>query len=480
MQSDYQGRDNITRGELALDDTGRMIAVRTRSIGNLGAYLGPLTPHPPIANVGGVVGPYAIAAAHVQVTGLHTNTPPTAPYRGAGRPEATYVIERLVDAAAYELNIDPVDLRRSNLLTPEQLPHQTPLGQVYDCGDFSGVLDQALVEADWDGFAGRKKQSESRGLLRGRGLAYSIEIAGGPLGAHMPESMAVQFTMDGSVTFLAGSKEMGTGHGTVFRQMLSDQLGLAPEKIDVLSGDTGVVEHGTGSFGSRTMVAGGTAVVRAAEKIIESGKFLAADVLEAAEIDIEFVDGMFRVVGTDKQISLQDLARQSPDKLNVFVTEKAEGPTYPNGCHICEMEIDPETGVTRLDRYTVVDDVGTVINPLIVKGQMHGGIAQGTGQALMEHIAFDSDNGQLISGSLLDYTIPRADDMPFFTVGSHPVPTALNPIGAKGAGEAGTVGALPVVVIAALDALRPLGVTHIDMPLTSERVWRVIQSIKHP
>ena len=479
MQSDYHGRDNHVHGELALDGTGRMLAVRIKSLGNLGGYLGPLSPHPPTANVGGIVGPYDISTAHAHVTGVLTHTPSTAPYRGAGRPEATYIIERLVDAAAVELDIDPLDLRRRNLLKPDQLPHTTPFGQTYDCGDFESVLDQALVEADWDGFKERRKVSEANGMVRGRGLAYSIEIAGGPQGAHMPESMAVRFTADNRVTLLAGSTEMGTGHGTAYRQILSGHLGLNPDRIDVISGDTGAVENGTGSFGSRTMVSGGTAVTRLAEQVIEAGKTFASDVLEAAEIDIEFVDGVFRVVGTDKQISLQDLASQSPGTLNINVNEKAGGPSFPNGCHICEVEIDPDTGATRLDRYTVVDDVGTVINPLIVKGQMHGGIAQGAGQALMEHIAFDEDSGQLITGSLLDYTLPRADDLPFFTVDSHPVPTALNPIGAKGAGEAGTVGALPVVVIAALDALRPLGVTHIDMPLTSERVWRAIQSEWH-
>ena len=411
MQSDYQGRDNHVHGELALDSDGRILAVRINSMGNLGAYLGPLSPHPPTANVGGIVGPYDIATAHAHITGVHTHTPSTAPYRGAGRPEATYIVERLVDAAAAELKIDPLDLRRRNLLKPEQLPHTTPFGQIYDCGDFEGVLDQALEEADWGGFEERKKVSETKGLIRGRGLAYSIEIAGGPQGAHMPESMAVRFTAENRVTLLAGSTEMGTGHGTAYRQILSDHLGLNPDQIDVVSGDTGVVENGTGSFGSRTMVAGGTSVARVAEQVIEVGKKIASDILEAAEIDIEFVDGVFRVVGTDKQVSLTDLTSQSPEKLNIAVNEKADGPSYPNGCHICEVEIDPDTGVTRLDRYTVVDDVGTVINPLIVKGQMHGGIAQGAGQALMEHIVFDEDSGQLITGSLLDYTLPRLNIM---------------------------------------------------------------------
>ncbi len=476
MQSDFHGRDNYIRGELALDGDGQFLAVRANVTGNMGSYLGPMAPHPPTANVGGMVGPYAIAAAHVETTGVHTNTQPTAPYRGAGRPEATYVIERLVDAAAHELGIDPVDLRRRNMLTPEQLPHQTPLGMTYDCGDFQKVLAQALDASDWDGFRARRKQSESLGLLRGRGLAYSIEISGGPLGMPLPESMDIRFTKEGTVTVRAGSLEMGTGHGTAYRQILADRLGLDPARIDVFNGDTGVVDKGMGSFGSRTMIAAGTAVVRAGERIIAAGKTIAADALEAAEIDIEFSDCAFRVVGTDRAIGLHDLASHADGRLDIAVTEKADGPTYPNGCHVCEVEIDPETGVTRLDRYTIVDDVGTVINPPIVKGQLHGGIAQGAGQAMMEYIAYDEDSGQLITGSFLDYTMPRADDLPLFTVESCPVPTALNPLGVKGAGEAGTVGALPVVVIAALDALRPHGVTHIDMPLTPERVWQAIQA----
>jgi len=478
MQSDFQGRDNFIHGELALDANGRFLAVRAKSIGNLGAYLGPLTPHPSTANVGGMIGPYAIGAAHVEVTGVHTNTPPTAPYRGAGRPEATYVIERLVDQAAREMNMDAVDLRRLNLLTPDQLPHQTPMGMVYDCGDFPKVLAQGLDESDWNGFETRRQNSKAKGLLRGRGMAYSIEIAGGPQSGHMPESMGIQFESNGSVTVLAGSMEMGTGQGTAYKQILSDQLGLEAERIRIICGDTGLVAQGTGSFGSRTMIAAGTAVVRAGERIIEKGKALAADALEAAEIDMEFSGGAFRVVGTDRAISLHDLAAQNDGALSISVTENADGPTYPNGCHVCEVEIDPETGVTRLDRYCVVDDVGTVINPLIVKGQMHGGIAQGVGQVLMEYVKFDDDSGQLVTGSFLDYCMPRADDFPLFDVGSCPVPTAMNPLGVKGAGEAGTVGALPVMVIATLDALRPYGVTHIDMPLTSERVWQALQTIK--
>lgn len=474
MQSDFQGRDNHVQAELAIDGNGLFVALRARTIGNLGAYLGPLTPHPPTANVGGMIGPYTIQAAHVEITGVHTHTPPTAPYRGAGRPEATYVIERLVDAAAVQLDIDPVDLRRRNMLTPEQLPHATPLGMVYDCGDFPALLAETVQMADWGGFAKRREESETQGLIRGRGLAYSIEIAGGPQGAHMPETADIRFAPDGTVSVLMGSKEMGTGHGTAYRQILGDQLGLDPDRIQVLDGDTDIITEGTGSFGSRTMIAAGAAVTKAGAHIIAAGKAIAAEALEAAEIDIEFSSGAFRVVGTDREVTLHDLAVTAGDTLNTKVSEKADGPSYPNGCHICEVEIDPETGVTTLDSYVVIDDVGTVINPMIVKGQLHGGIAQGAGQALMEQIVFESD-GQLITGSLLDYCMPRADDMPHFEIETYPVPTALNPLGVKGAGEAGTVGALPAVVIAALDALRPLGVKDIDMPLTSERVWRAIR-----
>lgn len=473
LQSDFQGRDNHIHAELALDDSGHFIGLRVKSIGNLGAYLGPLTPHPPTANVGGMIGPYGISTAHVEVTGVHTHTLPTAPYRGAGRPEATYVIERLVEATAAELNIDPVELRQRNLLTSAQLPHTTPLGMTYDCGDFPRVLEQCLEASDWAGFAARKQESERRGKIRGRGLAYSIEIAGGPQSGHMPESTDIRFDENGHATVRVGSKEMGTGHATAYRQILGSHLGLPPEQITVIDGDTDDVELGIGSFGSRSMVAGGTVVLRAAERVIEQGKTLAAEALEAAEIDIEFADGAFRIAGTDRSVSLADLAKSSKGTLDIAATEKADGPTYPNGCHVCEVEIDPETGVTTLARYVVVDDVGTVINPMIVKGQMHGGIAQGAGQVLMEQISFDED-GQLVTGSFLDYAMPRADDMPLFEVETCPVPTDMNPLGVKGAGEAGTVGALPVLVIAALDALRPYGVSHIDMPLSPERVWSAI------
>jgi carbon-monoxide dehydrogenase large subunit len=477
MQSDFQGRDNHIHAELAVDAGDIFSAIRVKSIGNLGAYLGPLTPHPPTANVGGMIGPYGIGAAHIEITGAHTNTPPTAPYRGAGRPEATYVIERLVDATAIDLGIDPIELRRRNMLKPDQLPHLTPLGMHYDSGDFPEILSKCVALADWAGFEKRRAQSADNGLLRGRGLAYSIEIAGGPQGAHQPETTDIRFADDGDVTVLMGSKEMGTGHATAYRQILSDHLGLDPHRVTVVDGDTDTIPTGTGSFGSRTMIAGGTAVVRATETIIEKGKALAADALEAAEIDIEFSKGAFRVAGTDRAISLHELRKRVGDKLNIAVTEKADGPTYPNGCHICEVIIDPDTGVTTLERYVLVDDVGTVINPMIVKGQLQGGIAQGAGQVLMEQIVFDPD-GQLITGSFLDYSMPRADDMPLFDIQTHAVPTHLNPLGVKGSGEAGTVGALPALVNATLDALRPLGVTHIDMPLTPERVWQTIQEAK--
>lgn len=474
MQSDFQGRDNIMQGELAVDENGTFLALRVKVIGNLGAYLGPLTPHPSTANVGGMIGPYSIKAAHIEITGVHTHTTPVAPYRGAGRPEATYLIERLVDTAARQLNIDVADLRRRNFLNSEDLPHTTPLGMTYDCGDFPGVLESGLKAADWDGFATRKAESAARGLLRGCGLAFSIEIAGGPLTGLMPETAELKFSNDGSVTVVMGSKEMGTGHHTAFRQILSDQLGLDPTRITIRDGDTDIVTSGIGSFGSRTMVAAGTAVVRVAEAVIDAGLPLAAEALEAAEVDIEFTDGAFRIKGTDRSIGLHDLATSHSEALCQIASPKADGPTYPNGCHVCEVEVDPETGVTKLVRYTVVDDVGTVINPMIVKGQMHGGIVQGAGQALMEQITYDED-GQLTTGSLLDYTLPRADDMPNFTVETHSVPTDLNPLGVKGAGEAGTVGALPVVVIAAQDAVKDLGVTSLEMPLTPLRVWQAIQ-----
>ncbi|MFL2770114.1 MAG: xanthine dehydrogenase family protein molybdopterin-binding subunit [Rhodospirillaceae bacterium] len=480
MQSDLQGRDNFFQAELAIDDKGHFLALRVESIGNLGAYLSMLTPHPPTANVGGMIGPYAIGAAFINIKGVHTNTLPTAPYRGAGRPEATYVIERLVDAAAQELGIDSIELRQKNMLTADQLPHETPLGMVYDCGDFPSLLMKSVKQADWNGFENRRKDSERRGLLRGRGLAYAIEIAAGPQSGHMPESMDIRLERDGQVIVRAGSVEIGTGHATAYRQILDNYFGLDPQRVTILNGDTGTVDRGVGSFGSRTMAAGGQALVSAGNKLVAKGKPLAAKALEVAEADVEFTNGAFRVVGTDYAISLHQLASHDDYGLTLSaeVTKKTDGPTYPNGCHVCEVEIDAMTGIVRIERYLVVDDVGTVINPMLMKGQIHGGIAQGAGQALMEEIVFDDCNGQLISGSLLDYTLPRADDLPLFTVESHPIPTQLNPTGAKGAGEAGTVGSLPVVIIAALDALRPLGIRQIDMPLTPEHVWRALQTQK--
>jgi len=477
MQSDFQGRDNFIKCYLALDENYKFLSIKVKSICNLGAYLGPLTPHPPTANIGGIIGPYGIKSAYAEILGVHTHTPPTAPYRGAGRPEATYIIERLVERAASKLKLDPIKLRKENFLSPKDFPYTTPLGMTYDCGDFETVLDQCTNLSDWHGFEKRKKESQLNGFLRGRGLAYAIEIAGGPQGAHTPETVSITFNKINSIDVLVGSKEMGTGHGTAFRQILSDSLGVSMDLINISDGDTSKLTEGTGSFGSRTMVVATTALKHASAKIIENGKHLASNFLETTIEDIEFQNGLFRVVGTDHAISLMEIASKTNGEMDCEISKKADGPTYPNGCHICEIEIDCETGECKLVSYTLVDDIGNIINPLIVKGQLQGGIAQGAGQALMEQIEFDN-SGQLLTGTFLDYAMPRADNLPFFRLKTHSVPTKLNPLGVKGAGEAGTVGALAAVVNAALDALKPIGVNHIDMPLTPENIWKAISKSK--
>ncbi|MBP01687.1 MAG: carbon monoxide dehydrogenase [Rhodospirillaceae bacterium] len=478
MQSDCQGRDNNVSAQLATSTDGKFLGLKVVSIANLGAYIGPGTPHPPTANIGGMTGPYNIDSAFITIIGAHTHTPSTAPYRGAGRPEATYIIERLVDETARQLKIDRLTLRRKNMLTKNHLPFKTALGLEYDCGDFPQVLSTCIEASEWSSFNERKKISNHHKMLRGIGLAYSIEIAGGPIGAHLDETASLHVKQNGNIHAFVGTKEIGTGHKTAYQQILSDYFHIERSKIKIFDGDTRLLPGGTGSFGSRTMIAGSTAITVAARKIINKGRRLAAETLEAAEVDIEYKDTKFKIVGTDKSISFQHLAARYHEDLSVLTTNKSDGPTYPNGCHVCEVEIDSETGVLRLVRYTVVDDVGTVINPLIVKGQIHGGIAQGAGQSMMEKISFD-ETGQLITGSFLDYTMPRADNMPFFKVISSPAPTKLNILGVKGAGEAGTVGALPVIILAALDALKHLNITNIDMPLSSETLWRAIRSAKH-
>ena len=480
--SDYHGRDNITDAELALDADNRFVGLRVRTVVNLGAYLSPLGAGPAVNNLGSLAGVYRTPAAHVEVRGALSNSQPTAPYRGAGRPEAAFVIERLIDAAAEDLGVDRIEIRRRNMIGRGELPFATPLGFVYDTGDFETNMDRALALAEAGDFAQRRRGAAESGKLLGLGVANAIERAAPP-GLEFAE---IRFAPSGGVTVLCGATTQGQGHATTFAQLLSDRLGLEPEEIRFVQGDTDRLAFGFGAGGSRISAMGCAALLIAADKVIAKAKKIAAHMLEAAADDIEFRDGRFAIAGTDRDIGLGDVARAAfqPARLPADIepglietgTYRSQVASYPNGCHVCEVEIDRETGGTRILRYVVVDDFGTVINPLLVKGQVHGGVAQGAGQALMEQMVFDPDSGQMLAGSLMDYTMPRGDDFCSFEVESNPVPTPANPLGVKGAGEAGTVGALPAVISAIGNALRPLGIDEIEMPATPERLWKAIRS----
>src|SRR6266850_585089 len=485
--TDEHGRDNVTSVELALDAGGKFLGLRVDLMVNIGAYLTPRSAGPATNNVGGVAGVYTTPAIHLTSTGVYTNTTPTGPYRGAGRPEATYAIERVIDVAARQLGIDPVELRRKNLIPPSAMPFKTGLVFTYDSGDFARGMDLALSLADHAGFEKRRAEARARGKLRGLGLANAIEVAGGPYTSVNPDTTSIRVNPDGSVMVLTGSTSMGQGNETAFAQIVSEQLGLPPERIQVVWGDSDALDAGRGNGGSGAITVGGSAVLRASEKIVERGRRIAARMLEAAPEDVQYRDARFTVAGTDRGVSFAEVARtaytrQVTPALEPGFTETAvftpPAVTFPNGCQVCEVEIDPDTGALCIVRHTVVDDVGKMVNPLLVKGQIHGGVVQGLGQALFENLVYDDTTAQLLAGSFMDYAMPRADDMPFFEVDSHEVVTEVNPLGAKGVGEAGTVGALPALVNAVNDALAPLGVRHLDMPLTPERVWSAIRGAR--
>ena len=483
--ADEHGRDNVTDVELALDKDGKFLALRARTSANIGAYLSSDRNLLSIfTSVPALVGVYAIPAAHAHVTAVITNSNATAPYRGAGRPEAIYCIERLIDEAARELGRDPVELRRKNLIPASAMPYKTALGFTYDCGDFARNLEDALKASDYAGFQARRETSKRRGKLRGIGLANAIERAASP-GLEYAE---IRFNPGGTGMLLMGSKAQGQGHETTFKQIVAERLGLDPTDLQYVDGDTDKVAFGIGTNGSRSTVIGGSAAWIASGKLVEKGKKIAAHLLEAAEADVSFANGRFTVAGTDRGLSFKEVARaafnhaQLPKGVEPGFYESGTfspaNDTFPNGTHVCEVEVDPETGGVEVVAYLVVDDVGTVINPLTLKGQIHGGVAQGLGQVLMEQVAYDPASGQLLSASFMDYAMPRATDLPEMTVKSNPVPTKLNPLGAKGAGEAGTVGALPAVMNAILDALAPLGVKSLDMPATTDKVWRAIREAR--
>jgi aerobic carbon-monoxide dehydrogenase large subunit len=486
--TDEHGRDNVSRAELALDRDGMFLALRVSITLNIGAYFTQRSAGPGTNNVGGVAGVYTTPAIHVQTTGVYTNTTPTGPYRGAGRPEATYAIERVIDVAARELGIDSIELRRRNLIPKSAMPFKTGLVFTYDCGDFARSMDMALSLADHAGFERRRAEARARGKLLGLGIANPIEVAGGPYTAMNPDKAELRINPDGSVSLFAGSTSMGQGNETAFAQIVSDRLGIPPERIQVFAGDSDALDAGRGNGGSGALTVGGSAVVRATEKIIERGRRIAAHMLEAAPEDVAWNDGRFTVAGTDKGVAFASVARtaylprQLPAGMEPGFSETAAftppAVTFPNGCQVCEVEIDEATGALRIVRHAVVDDVGHMVNPMLVQGQIHGGIVQGLGQGWFEVLAYDAGSGQLLTASFMDYAMPRADDLPSFEVDHHEVPTQVNPLGAKGVGEAGTVGALPALLNAVNDALSLLGVRHLDMPVTPERVWQAIQAAK--
>ncbi len=471
--ADPHARDQIVEATLGLDADGRFLGLSVAVTAGIGAFAGPSSLMSSFNNLPSVAGVYRLPAIHATVEGLHMNTQTVAAYRGAGRPEAAYVIERMIDIAAREIGIDRVDLRRRNMLRAEDLPHCTALGFTYDSGDFPAVLDRALAAGDWSGFAARRAEAAARGQLRGIGLACTIEIAGGPATTPMPEYAALTLSPEGC-TLRLGTGDAGQGHGTAFAQIAAEVLGIGLDRIRLIEGDTDAVPRATGTFGSRSIGAAGSALWHACGDAIDKMRVHAARHLEAAEVAVTFAEGTFRLPGTNRTVTLEALLVAENLTIEAERWEATKGPSYPNGAHVAEVEIDPETGALRLCRYLAVEDIGRVINPLLAHGQLHGGVAQGVGQALMEAIRYDADTGQLLSGSFMDYAMPRAGDVPFFDIVSMPAPTGSNALGTKGAGEAGTVGALPVIASAIADALSPLGIDHVDMPAASAAIWHAI------
>jgi carbon-monoxide dehydrogenase large subunit len=477
--ADTQGRDNVTLGELAIDKDGKFLALRTRNVANMGAYLSTFAPYIPTLAGGAVLsGVYGFQQIFANVIGVFTHTTPVDAYRGAGRPESNYLLERLVDAAARELKIDRAELRRRNMVPQSAMPHATPVGKTYDSGDFAMVLDAALKQMDYAGFAARRTEAARRGKRRGIGMAYYLEVTMGD----PTERAEIRFAEDGFVDVYVGTQSTGQGHETGYIQLTSQRLGIDGEKIRVRQGDTDTIPVGGGTGGSRSLYSEGTAILTTAETVINKGKQAAGEVLEAAPADIAFADGRFSIVGTDRGIDIIALAATQRQKtasgeqattLDAAEIVNVAEHTFPNGCHMAEVEVDPETGTVEIVRYRVCDDFGKTVNPMIVRGQVHGGVSQGLGQALLERTSFNAD-GQLLTGSFMDYALPRADDFPDIEVDLLEVPSVSNPLGVKGAGEAGSVGSPPALINAIIDALSTDGVTHIDMPATPEIVWRAL------
>jgi carbon-monoxide dehydrogenase large subunit len=480
--SDTQGRDNLTLGEIAIDKDNRFLALRTRNVANMGGYLSTFAPMIPTgAGTGVLASVYGFQAVYANVIGVFTNTVPVDAYRGAGRPEANYIVERLIDAAAHELGVDRAELRRLNMVPPSAMPHRTPVGKTYDSGDFERVLDAALAKMDWAGFPARRAESAARGKRRGIGMSYYLEATGGS----PTERAEIRFADDGFVDVFVGTQSTGQGHETAYVMLTADRLGVDGDKVRIVQGDTDTIPTGGGTGGARSLYSEGQAILVTAATVIEKGKRAASEALEAAIGDIEFTAGRFAIVGTDRGIDIIDLAlaqrkraAAGEDVTTLDAAEVAEikSHTFPNGCHMAEVEIDPDTGMIEIVRYIVCDDVGKAVNPLIVRGQVHGGVAQGVGQAVFERTAYDPESGQLLSASFMDYALPRAGDLPNIEVDLIEVPCGTNPLGVKGAGEAGAVGSPPAMMNAIVDALRGDGVSHMDMPATPERVWQALRA----
>jgi carbon-monoxide dehydrogenase large subunit len=480
LLGDAHGRDQVVWGEMALDPQGRILAIRARALHAFGAYVTGAAVAPLLFSVQLVPSAYAVPAVHLTTRAIFTHTSPTAPYRGAGRPEAVYLTERLLDRACVVTGLDAVEIRRRNFIPPEAMPYRIPTGLTYDSGEFAQILDRGLDLADGKGFEARRAASAQRGKLRGRGITYSLEESG-----VFNERMELRCDPGGTVTIVAGTFSHGQGHATVYAQLVSEWLGVPFTSIRFVQGDTDQVPFGRGTYASRSSMVGGNALRLATDALIDKARRVAAHLLEAAVADVVFTDGAFRVVGTDRAIPFTAVARASYapagplSELGIGLEASgsfgSEPPNFPNAAHVCEVEVDPETGAVTLDRYTIVDDVGRALNPLICEGQLHGGLAQGIGQALFEHVVYDRASGQILTGTFADYCMPRGDDLPAFTVALAEIPCRTNPLGVKGLGEVGSVGAPPTVIQAILDALRPLGVDAIDMPATPGRIRELVR-----
>jgi carbon-monoxide dehydrogenase large subunit len=493
FMSDAHGRDHVTKAEMAMDADGKFTGMRVSSKGNMGAYLQLFSVSIPTLFHGFLLaGQYTTPAIYLEMRCVMTNTAPVDAARGAGRPEATYLLERLVDVSAAEMGLDPAEIRRRNFINADQMPYQTPVVQCYDSGDYHASLDKALANADYDSFAARQTEAKGRGKLRGIGLSSYIEACGvapsaavGSLGVGVGlwESAQVRFNPTGGVTVFTGTHSHGQGHETAFAQLVTERLGVPVEQVEVVHGDTDKGQFGMGTYGSRSLPVGGVAIANACDKIIAKGKKIAAHTLEASEDDIEFGDGNFTVAGTDKTMNIAEVAftayvpHNYPEGVEPGLDEIAFFDplnfSFPAGAHVCEVEIDPDTGTLEIVKYTAVDDFGVLVNPMIVEGQVHGGLAHGIGQALLEGCVYDDDTGQLVTGSFQDYCMPRADNLPSFDVDYAPTVPLHNPLGVKGCGEAGAIAAPPAVINAIVNAL---GIKHLDMPATPEKVWRAAQA----